>query len=55
MINLEEIKKLAGITDSIDLNIKKLEKSYSEKDGEAFNKTKNEILDLHAKISEIIQ
>ena len=55
MLDLEQLQILAQLADNMDTVYTKLEKAYANNDGEDFKKSKKELLDNQAKISEISQ
>lgn len=54
MMDLQELEIIAQLIDSMEIALNNLEKFYSEKDAEKFNKSKEEILKFQSKINEII-
>ena len=54
MTDLQELEIIAQLVDSMEIALDSLEKSYSEKDAEKFNKLKEEILKFQSKINEIL-
>ena len=55
MLDEQELHTVAQLIDNIEIILGKLEESYSSRDSEEFNKSKNEILNSQIKISEIIK
>ena len=55
MQDLQQIQLLAQLTDNLEMSIQELEKSYKQKNAEAFKKSKQEILETQTKISQIIR
>lgn len=55
MLDLQEIYILAQLLDNVDICTGKLEKAYSDNDGETFAKSRGEILGIKNKISKMIK
>lgn len=54
MLELNDLQILAQLIDNMEILNNKLEKSYNDNDGETFNRTRKEILDVQKKIAEIL-
>lgn len=54
-LELEKIRLLLQLIDSMDLMTKKLEKDYNKKNSGGFNDCKKEILNFQKKIDEILR
>ena len=55
MLDEQELHTVAQLIDNIEIILGKLEESYSSRDSEEFNKSKNEILNSQIKIADIIK
>ena len=55
MLDLQELQIIAQLVDNIERTIESLEKAYSNKNGEKFRKSKDEILNHQQKIANIIK
>ena len=54
MLDLEQLQILAQLADNMEVLSEKMEKAYNDNDGEAFNKSKKELLDIQGKISSMV-
>lgn len=54
-MNAQELQIIAQLINNMNLVIDKLEKAYSEKNAENFNRSKQEILLYQRKIDEILK
>jgi hypothetical protein len=55
MLDIEQIQLLAQLIDNTEVTIENLEKSYEENNSEDFTKSKQEILEIKKKISNILK
>ncbi len=55
MLDLQQLKNLAQLVETMQASSKKVEKAYANNNAEDFNKAKQEILESQAKISVIIE
>ena len=55
MEDLTKLPVLAKLIDDIDALTSKLEEAYSKNDAELFTNTKNKIIEIQNKISEVLQ
>lgn len=55
MLDEQELHTVAQLVDNIDIILGKLEESYSNRDVEKFNISKNEILNSQIKIAETLK
>lgn len=55
MIQLERLQIIAQLADNMEISAAGLEKTYSEKDIERFNKYKQDISNAQKRISQIIK
>lgn len=51
--DVQELELIAQLIDNMDVVVGKLEKAYSDKNGEGFKKAKEEILKSQKKIKEM--
>jgi len=54
MLDLDQLQILGQLADNIEIMIGKMEKSFEEREGEEFLKSRKEILNTQMKINKII-
>ena len=55
MLDSQELQIIAQLVDNIEKTIGDLEESYSDKNGEKFKESRNEIINSQQKIARIIK
>lgn len=54
MLDLDQLQILAQLVDNIEIISEKVEKSFDENNSEEFTKSKNELLKVQKKITELV-
>jgi len=54
MLDLDQLQIIGQLVDNMEVITSKLEKSFESNDGEEFNKSKKEMLDIQGKITRMV-